>query len=360
MHSSLRNLLEKTQEKISKHKVDRTSISGIILVFKETKNSSYLLSSKIKLIQKYVSEIVIVFPANSQTKIGNDLVSDYPIKLIEMDFTAEINEVYALELALKKCVNDKILVVPTNLHLEEKKRELLIAYNYPLVTFVGQKGNFNPSLFFFDKWINRFTIQVLRAIGSKNLVNLFRVAQKAAYLRISEFDSILRIRNKEIKKIESEDHLGKRIISPILFDVVIDEQDIVKMIALINVVKEDAIEKGMIASTFKIQQLLTLSGKFAALGHFYLAIQPALLFSKLELKISQYPADWTLDKIIEVGRNYLDRELEYYIQERLDKLKLFCLKDRVNLDRNRHHEIHVVQQEISELEEWLSEDNIES
>ncbi|MHA1201916.1 MAG: hypothetical protein ACTSQ4_05275 [Candidatus Heimdallarchaeaceae archaeon] len=359
MHSSLRNLLEKTQEKISKHKVDRTSISGIIFCYNVDDDSTNLIINKISLLQKFVSEIILVTPKNDIIDCKKINQLNFPIKVLELEQNALENEILAFEMALKKCINDKIIVIPTYLFIEPKRIELLVYYGYPLTTYVGQKGNITSNLFYYDKWKNRFIVQLLRLNGRKKLIELFRISNKTAFLRISDNDKIVKISCENNASEIRQRNSKKKIISPILFQNPIDVQEIVKLIALLNVMKDDVIENRTISSHFKIGLLLIQSQKLLGLGHYGLAFQAPFFFSKIAEKIDKYPPDWDLAKILELGKVSLEEEQKSYSIEGIESLQLVCLKDLQELNLNNPNEIGRIEQEIELLREQLLQDNIE-
>ncbi|MBY9001466.1 MAG: hypothetical protein KGD64_11150 [Candidatus Heimdallarchaeota archaeon] len=359
MHSSLRNLLEKTQEKILKHKVDRSSISGIILDYGTSEQPKESIRSKMNLLLRFVSEIVVVARKTDLLSTDDFKQFDLPIKIIEHDETTDSNEVMTFEMALKQCINDKIVVVPTYLMIEPKRIELLINYDYPLSTFLGQQGNITPNLFFYDKWINRFNIQLLRLNGRRDLIDLFRISQKTVFLRISENDQIKRSvrKNENAEKIKGL--YMKKIISPIIFQNPVEVQETVKLVSLLGIIKDGIIEKNSISSPFKIQQLLTLSQKFLNSGHFGLAFQAPLFLSKVKDKIDKYPPDWNFNKIIELGKKSLDLESNKFAAEKIESLRLACLKDLLVLD-SEEKSLTNLSVEIQDLEEMLLQDNIDT
>ncbi|MHA1482434.1 MAG: hypothetical protein ACTSQC_07385 [Candidatus Heimdallarchaeaceae archaeon] len=360
MHSSLRNLLRKTQEKISKHKIDRSSISGIILCYSADDDSTELIFRKIHLIQKFVSEIILIVPKSEFIDYKKINQLNFPIKVIELEQHILENEVLAFEMALKQCINDKIIVVPTYLLIEPKRIELLIYYDYPLTTYVGQKGNITSNLFYYDKWKNRFTVQLLRLNGRKKLIELFRISNKTAFLRISDNDKIVKISCGN-NALEISNRLSeKKIISPILFQNPIDVQEIVKLIALLNVMRDDIIENRTISSHFKIGQLLIQSQKLLDSGHYGLAFQAPFFFSKIAEKIGKYPPDWNLAKIHKLGKTSLEKELKSYSDERIESLHLACCKDLQELNTGNTKEINRIEQEIELLREQLLQDNIDT
>ncbi len=360
MHSSLRNLLKKTQEKISKHKIDRTSISGIIFCYNVYSDSTDLIFNKIHLLQKFVSEIILIIPKSDIIEYKKIKQLNFPIKVLELEQNILENEVLAFEMALKQCINDKIIVVPTYLLIEPKRIELLVHYDYPLTTFLGKKGNITSNLFYYDKWINRFIVQLLRLNGRKKLIELFRISNKTAFLRISDNDKIEKISCKNNVSGISQSSYEKKIISPILFQNPIDVQEIVKLIALLNVMKDDVIENRTISSHFKIGQLLTQSQKLLDSGHYGLAFQAPFFFNKIAEKIGRYPPDWNLEKILELGKISLEEELKSYSAEGIESLHLACLKDFQELVPRKPIEIGRIEQEIKLLRELLLQDNIES
>ncbi|MCK4972708.1 MAG: hypothetical protein KAS52_05265 [Candidatus Heimdallarchaeota archaeon] len=335
-------------------------MSGIILCYTADDDSTDLILRKIHLLQKFVSEIILIVPKSEFIEYKKINQLNFPIKVLELEQNILENEVLAFEMALKQCINDKIIVVPTYLHIEPKRIELLIYYDYPLTTFVGQKGNITSNLFYFDKWKNRFIVQLLRLNGRKKLIELFRISNKTALLRISDNDKIVKVscgnNTLEISQRLSE----KKIISPILFQNPIDVQEIVKLIALLNVMRDDIIENRTISSHFKIGQLLIQSQKFLNSGHYGLAFQAPFFFCKIAEKIGRYPPDWNHAKILELGKISLDEELKSYSAERIESLQIACFNDLKELNPRNPKEIDRIEQEIELLREQLLQDNIDT
>ena len=80
------------------------------------------------------------------------------------------------DLLQKTCMNDKIIFITYNHEISTRKIEKLIIQDCSLCTFLGQKGNFLPTIGFYYKWSNRFNIQILKINPEQDLYNLFRVS----------------------------------------------------------------------------------------------------------------------------------------------------------------------------------------
>lgn len=359
MHSSLKTLLEKTQEKISKHKIDRTSISGIILCYSSDENLMDHIINRIRILQKFVSEIVLVLPKCENIDFSEIKKENFHIKSLELDLNILDNEVLAFEMATKQCINDKIIVVPSTIAFESNHIKMLVEYGYPLTTYIGQKGNISSRLFFYDKWINRFIIQLLRLNGRRNLIELFRIADNIAFLRVAQNDEILSFQKKSNLQHLKMKQIDKRIISPILYQRPIDVLEVVKMVAMLNVLREDYIDNQKNLSTFKIGQLLVQSQKLSKIGHYGLAFQAPYFLHRISDDIIKYPPDWDSHKVLTFGKRILSAEIESYSEERIDSLKLSCLFDMQDLNIKTKINDNELLDEINFIEEQLLSDNVE-
>jgi len=195
-----------------------------------------------------------------------------------------------------------------------KKLENLVNHNHSLLTYLGSNGNFCPSLGFLNRWTNRFNLQILRFNEKDGLDDLYRICSELVFLKLTQEDQIRK------KSISSDDNLiginttdlgsyfPQRIHYPL------DEQSLVKMIALLHILAKEIDEREKITSSFKVQQFLTLSNKFANSGHFFLAFQvPYFLMNHQKYDI-KYPLDWSNSKIRDYGRRLLLEESNVFFR----------------------------------------------
>jgi hypothetical protein len=234
----------------------------------------------------------------------------------------------------------------------------LINQECSLCTFLGQKGNFLPSIGFYDKWINRFNIQILKINENQTLYDLFRVSSDKLFLKISSSDSIYEWTVEEADIHKESSKSIQKIYVPLKFQTEIDPQDIVKMIALLQVIKTEIEEKGETASKFKIQQIILLSRKFFNSVNFFLSYQILLFIISNKEKIKILPDDWSLDNILDFSRRQLLEESQYYSKYKLDRFRLLILDDLKYHKLMKETDIRWIEEEISKLQKVLNSDNI--
>ena len=271
MRNSLKTLIEQAGKEEIKKRKESQEISGIILGFDDQKNSDKFLLKQIMQLKKYVREIIISVPENWDSSGNKNLKNEeesFTIKYVERSKISSPFSIIVFDLVLKSCINDKILFVSYNHELSSNKIEQLIIQECSLCTFLGQKGNFLPSIGYYDKWINRFNIQILKINRDKNLYDLFRVSSDKLFLKLSSSDSIKEWELKDKNHQSNDSEKMKNIYIPLRFQSELDSQDLVKMIALLQVSKTDILEKGETLSKFRIQQVLLLSRKFFNSGNF--------------------------------------------------------------------------------------------
>ena len=363
MHNSLRLLIDKAGDEIAKKRKDNQEISGIILGFDNQDNGEKILLHQIKIIKKYVNELVISIPKGWDYKKNENLrfeKENFPIKFIERPRKSSFYSISVFDLLQKKCMNDKILFVTYNHELSSNKINKLIIQDYSLCTFLGQKGNFLPTIGFYNKWDNRFNIQILKINQKQNLYDLFRVSSNKLFLKLSSSDCIKEWDSSSIKEERNKINQNKNIFIPLKFQSEIDIQDLVKMIAILQVLKKENEEKGEISSKFKIQQVLLLSRKFSNSGNFFLAYQILLFFIANKNKIKNLPEDWTLDTISDFGRRQLLEESQFYVKDNLERIRLLILNSLKSQNLVKETDVIWIKDEISGLQTVLSSDNIVS
>lgn len=356
MHNSLKTLIEDAGHEVIRRREGSQEISGIILGFNGKKSDLESLLKQITLLKKYVKEIIISVPDDWDPNESKDLLdndSGFLIKYIDRSTSCSPYSITVFDLLQKTCMNDKILFISCNHELSSNKIEKLISQESPLSTFLGQNGNFLPTIGFYDKWANRFNIQILKIYQNKDLDDLFRVSVDKLFLRLSSSDFI----NKWTQE-EKNPEQTKSIFVPVRFYSELDSQDLVKTIALLHVLKTDIDEKGETLSKFRIQQLLLLSRKFFNSKNFYLAFLILLFFILNKEKIRNLPEDWSLGKISEFSRRQLLEESRFYSKSKLERFRLRILNDLKLHQLIKRTDERWIEEEISKLQKILNSDNI--
>ncbi len=363
MHNSLKILIEQAGKEEIKKRKESQEISGIILGFDGQKNCDEFLLKQIVQLKKYVKEIIISIPENWDSSGNKSLKNEeesFTIKYVERSKTSSPFSILVFDLLQKSCINDKILFISYNHELSASKIENLIIQECSLSTFLGQKGNFLPSIGYYDKWINRFNIQILKINRDQNLYDLFRVSSDKLFLKLSSSDSIKEWKFEETNHHSDGPEQNKNFFIPLRFQSEIDSQDLVKMIALLQVLKTDIVEKGETLSKFRIQQVLLLSRKFFNLGNFYLAYQILLFFISNKNKINNLPEDWSIGAIADFSRRQLLEESQFYSKDNLDRFRFLILNDLQSHQLMKETDVSWIEDEISRLQKILSRDNIVS
>ncbi len=361
MRNSLKTLIENAGKEEIKKRKESQEISGIILGFDNQKNGDTILLKQIMQLKKYVKEIIISIPENwdsSGDRSLKNIEESFTIKYVERSKTSPPFSIAVFDLLQKSCINDKILFVSYNHELSTNKIEKLITQECSLSTFLGQKGNFLPSIGYYDKWINRFNIQILKINSDQNLYDLFRVSTDKLFLKLSSSDSIKEWEFEETNHQSDDSEMSKNFFIPLKFQSELDPQDFVKMIALLQVLKTDIQEKGEMLSKFRIQQVLLLSRKFFNSGNFYLAYQILLFFISNKNKIKNLPEDWSIDMISDFGRRQLLEESQFYSKDNLDRFRFLILNDLQSYQLMKETDVRWIEDEISRLQKILDRDNI--
>ncbi|MCG3215862.1 MAG: hypothetical protein KAS63_04065 [Candidatus Heimdallarchaeota archaeon] len=349
MHSSLKSLLEKTEESISRSRKDQSHITGIILGFEPTNTNSELLLHQIRHIRQYVNEIIISksvssIPLTEKLQIEKE---SFAIRFIGISADKQKYSISTLYLLLEESINDRILFLPFDLDVSKNIIEKLIHHEIPLSSFLDQNGNLNSSIAFYNKWINRFNLQILRLNDRKALDDLFRICSNKVFYQISK-----ELINKQI--LSSKNNETVFVPTSLLFQINI--QAMVKMVSIMQQLKKESEEKKVISSQFRIQQLITLSQRFSNLGHNYLAFQIPLFLTRLDKKIEKLPLGWSFDRLKELGREQLLEEANLYAQEKIETLRFCCLNDLIDLDFANKQDFDWISEEKRKIEEKINQD----
>jgi hypothetical protein len=363
MHNSLKTLLENAGKEVAKKKKEAQEISGIILGFEDQKNGEKFLLKQIKQLKKYVNEIIISIPEDWDSGRSASLKSEEEsssIKYVERSNSENPYSILVFDLLQKTCMNDKILFVSYNHELSTIKIEKLIFQECALCTFLGQKGNFLPTIGFYDKWANRFNIQILKINPNQSLYDLFRVSSDKLFLKLSSADSIKEWKLEDRNHQPYESKQQQNIFVPFRFQFDLDPQDLVKMIALLQVLKTDIEEKGETTSKFRTQQVLLMSRKFFNSGSFFLAYQILLFCILNKSKIKSLPEDWNFEMISEFSRRQLLEESQLYSKDNHDRFRLLILNDLETRELIKETDNRWIKDEINRLQKVVENDNIVS
>lgn len=360
MHNSIRSLLEEVGKESSRHKKSQEQITGLICGFEEHHSDrEQFLTYQIRYLKKYVKEIIVSLPENYeiQDKVLENEIKE--IKVIERKNDIPPYSTAVFDRLVQTSLNNQVLFLPYDFDISRNKIRNLVKQNFQLVTYVGTMGNFFPFIGFFNKWNNRFNLQLLRFWQKKNLDDFYRISSNVTFFKLISQDSILRKSldsNDLLRTIQSQD---VDTFFPLKIQYPIDEQALVKLIALMHILQRELDENQMITSSFKVQQLLTLSNRFASYGHNFMAFQAYLFLlmrSKNEIK---FPLDWTIDKVTEQSRRLLLEESKVYAEKGLERLRYLCLSDLLSLNLAKIQDREWISEEIPKIKDTLKRDNIE-
>ncbi len=362
MHNSIRNLLEEVGRNTSKHKKAEEHITGLICGFnKEHQDKETFLTYQMRFIRKYVKELIVSLPKNYEIQdlsLKNE-IKDSNVKIVEREEKETPYSSSAFDCLVQKSLNNRILFLPFDFEISNIKIENLISQNYPLITYLGVLGNFFPYLGAIDKWNNRFNLQLIRFCKKENLDDFYRISSNVTFFKLIKQDKILR------KSLVSNDLLStlrsQEIDSffPFKIQYPLDEQAMVKLIALMHILQKEITEKQEISSSFKVQQLLTLSHRFASFGHNFLAYQAFLFLIKRSEYNIKFPLDWSMEKVLEQSRRLLLEESRIFAERGLERLRFICLNDLISLDLVKNQDREWILKEIPKIKENLQKDNIE-
>ena len=192
MHNSLKVLLEKASNDVSKKHKEEQHKTGIILGFSKGDSEEQFLLYQIRRIKSFVQEILISVPNNwvNENQVLEKECDTFPIKLIERSTTDKQISLPVFDSLIKHSLNDNILFLSNNHNLSRDKVAKLLIQELPICTFLGQKGNILSSIGFYNRWINRFMIQILMLNNRYKIINLFRISNSKLFLKIAKTDSI--------------------------------------------------------------------------------------------------------------------------------------------------------------------------
>jgi len=360
MHNSLKMLLEKAEKHLERKKKEPTQITAVILGFKFQDEDETMLVHHIRNIKSYVNEILVSIPEEkeiSDEKLKIEL-RDFPIKFIERTSDSDPYSLNVFSHLIRHSMNDRLLILSNHYQLSRNQIYQLISQDVSLVSFLGQKGNSLPFIFFYDKWVNRFFLQILLINERVSLFDLFRIVSDKLYYKVPAEESI-----KYFEKITNniKNDTKKELYLTLRLQHDFNVQDLVKMIALMQVVKKEFSEEERSHSSFKIQQLLLLSKKFVNQGNFFLAYQIPYFFECVKSEKIQFPVNWSQKKIEEVSSDLLSKELDFckenglnrlFYQVLIDKIELVNIKDAVI------NELNELKKEKETIKKLIKKDNI--
>jgi len=117
MHSSLKSLLEKTEENISKIEENQSQTTGIIIGLHKVDNYEILLLHQLRVLKKYVNEIIISKSENLEINDSNLLLEldAISVKIVERSDNSEIYSTNTLTNLFNNCSNDRVFLIPFDL-----------------------------------------------------------------------------------------------------------------------------------------------------------------------------------------------------------------------------------------------------
>lgn len=357
MHSSLKSLLEKTEENISKIEKDQSQITCLILGLHEVENCENLLLQQLRELKRYVNEFIISIPEKLEITDPTLLLEldALSVKLVEQSVDSGVCSISTLANMFDECLTDRVFLIPFDLLVSKDKIEKLLSQQTPLATFLGNYGNFNSSLAFYNRWINRFDIQILLLNERRTLDDLIRVCSSKVFFQLAQDDKISR---RTAKNENLDDSSKNGVYHTISIHSAVDIQNIIKALSLLHFINSEIEEKKTIKSQFKLQQLLILSQKFSEIKQYNLAFQLLLFLLRKQIYIEKLPIDWTLEKIKELSRKQLLEEEKLYSQKGVERLRLQCLSDLVEYDLAKDIDKDWIEKEIKETYEKLQKDNV--
>jgi hypothetical protein len=355
MHNSLISLLKKTTSEIGKKRVIDDNVTGVILGCMNTER----ILDAVRKLKLFCSEIVIGMTKKEHkvisTTIQENSILPFKIKILPNNYTLNLK---TMDQLVKESSYNRILFTNLEYDIASGKYKCLCNHDSPLTTFIGCNGNIIPSIFFYDKWYNRFILQLLILRGRKNLDDIFRISSNFSLLKMSSKDFIKRYQNNTM--VNSNYSISKKFDyypKKIIFNLEI--QDIIQLIALLRSLTEDIEKLNVIKSKFKVQQILILSQKFAKAGNKFLASQITLFLLDNKETIDSFPLNWSIEKITNLARKNLLEESEYLAMNSFEKLRIRCLEDLTTYNLLKESEKEWFEKEKMTILEKLLNDNIE-
>ncbi len=357
MHNSLKMLLEKVEKNLERKKKETTHITGVILGCNNREEDETMLIHHIRNLKSYVNEILVSIPEGKEV-IDEKLkieIRDFSIKLINRSSDSEPYSLKVFNSITKHSMNDKLLVFSNHYEVSQEQIKQIVSQDVSLVSFLGQKGNSLPFIVFYDKWVNRFFLQILLINEKSSLYDLFRIVSDKLFYKIPAEKSITHFKKNTNN---TNQHSKEELYLTLRLQHDFNIQDLVKMIALMQVVKKEFSEDEKTHSTFKIQQLLTLSKKFANQSNCFLAYQIPYFFEFVKSEKIKFPADWSLKRIEEIGFDLLLKESEIYKKKGLNRLFYQVLLDKIECRNIEGPVLNQLKKEKVAIENLLREDNI--
>ncbi len=357
MHNSLKMLLEKAEKNLERKKKETTHITGVILGCETQEEDETILIHHIRNLKRYVNEILVSIPEGKETideKLKIEL-RDFSIKLIERSLDSNPYSLKVFNQIIKHSVNDKLLILSNQYKMSKAQIKQIVSQDVPLVSFLGQNGNSLPFIASYDKWVNRFFLQILLINEKNSLYDLFRIVSDKLFYRIPAEESITYYKNDTNN---SKQHSKKELYLTLRVQHDFNIQDLVKVIALMQVVKKEFSEDEKTHSTFKIQQLLTLSKKFANQGNCFLSYQIPYFFKCVRSEKIEFPVDWSQERIEKMGYDLLLEESELYKKKGLNRLFYQVLLDKIEYVKIEDSVLSKLKKDKVTIEELLRKDNI--
>ncbi len=362
MRNSIKSLLEEVGKDTSRSRKMDDHISGVIGGFmQQFPEQEIFLTSQIRNIRKYVKEILISLPKDYEIQdvsLKNEVMGS-GVKIVERDEEVSPYSTKVFVQLINKSLNNRVLYVPFDFDISKIKLENLINHSFPLVSYLGILGNYFPFIGLVDKWKNRFNLQLIRFFEDANLDDFYRNSSNLTFFKLIRQDSISRknlVSTNMLKSIQSQEI---DTFFPLKIQYPSDEQAMVKLIALMHILQKEIEEKNEIASSFKVQQLLTLSNRFTNFGHNYLAFQAYRFLLLRSEKTIRFPLDWSLAEITDQARRSLLEESKIYAERGLERMRMMSLNNLITLNLAKDNDREWILSELPKIKESLQKDNIE-
>lgn len=349
MDNRIINILSMTNNKGNK-KDKNVKYSGIILGCDALHDKEIFLNQTLDFISHFCDDIIVLYNTNDQK---STLGQRYPnLSFIKREKNKKIYSTSHFEKMVKLCINDKILVLDCNYDYSKNDIEMLITHKASLVTLMGQSGNITSSFMLFEKWAHKYYDQLLKINTRDNMDDYLRLSNDILYLKL--------LGSSKIKPNKHDQHLDRTIRQYFKFKLTRkrDNLSIVKYVALLNTLKEQMEEKKEISSSFKLQQILSLSDKFIETNNLFLAFQGLYFIINNKEKITKLPRTTTYDELKKKARRVLLDESRYYMKNNLERLRYRSLEDIIKYKLVNKRDEQWINNELIKIKENLKTDNI--
>ncbi len=350
MDSRLVNLLSVAENNEDKKNV-KDKYSGIILGCVSLNDKEIFLNQTLDFISYYCDDIVILYNNGDEQK--ETLQNRYKkVNFIKRERNKKIYSSFYFDKLVKLCINDKILVLDCNYDYSKNDIEMLINHNASLVTLLGQSGNVISSFMLFDKWAHKYYGQLLKINARENMDDYLRLSNDIVYLKL--------LGSSKIKPKTNDQQLDRKMRQYFEFNLTRtkDNLSIVKYIALLNTLKEQIEDEGQVSSTFKLQQILSLSEKFIETNNLFLAFQGLNFIIKNQGKTTKLPRTTTYDELKKKARRILLDESRYYMKNNLERLRYRSLQDVIRYNLMNKQDEQWIKNELIKIRENLKTDNV--